>query len=79
VANSSALPANVQGDLTAMAALIPGAGELILPEASHFAFIQDPAMFNLAVLHFLALGNNAHSAPQKEPNLSTPTGSDRLP
>ncbi len=37
-----------------MAASIPGAGELILPEVSHFAFIQDPAMFNAALLHFLA-------------------------
>ncbi len=37
-----------------MAAAIPGAGELILPEVSHFAFIQDPAMFNAALLHFLA-------------------------
>jgi len=37
-----------------MAATIPGAGELILPEVSHFAFIQDPAMFNAALLHFLA-------------------------
>jgi pimeloyl-ACP methyl ester carboxylesterase len=26
-----------------MAALIPGAGELILPAVSHFAFLQDPA------------------------------------
>ena len=50
-----------------MAALIPGAGELIIPEASHFAFIQDPAMFNSAVLHFLALGNDADSAPPKNP------------
>ena len=48
-----------------MAALIPGAGELILPEVSHFAFIQDPAMFNSAALHFLALGNDAQPAPQK--------------
>src|ERR1700733_10617885 len=48
-----------------MAALIPGAGELILPEASHFAFIQDPAMFNSAALHFLALGNDAPPAPTK--------------
>jgi len=37
-----------------MAATIPGAGELILPDVSHFAFIQDPAMFNAALLHFLA-------------------------
>ena len=36
-----------------MAATIPGAGELILPRVSHFAFLQDAEMFNLAVLHFL--------------------------
>jgi pimeloyl-ACP methyl ester carboxylesterase len=50
-----------------MAALIPGAGELILPEVSHFAFIQDPVMFNSAVLHFLAQGNDADSAAPKNP------------
>jgi pimeloyl-ACP methyl ester carboxylesterase len=37
-----------------MAATIPGAGELILPEASHFAMLQEPAMFNAALEHFLA-------------------------
>jgi pimeloyl-ACP methyl ester carboxylesterase len=37
-----------------MAALIPGSGELILPRVSHFAFIQDPAMFNESLLHFLS-------------------------
>jgi pimeloyl-ACP methyl ester carboxylesterase len=36
------------------AALIPGAGELILPAASHFAFLHDPAFFNQALLSFLA-------------------------
>jgi pimeloyl-ACP methyl ester carboxylesterase len=36
-----------------MAALIPGAGELILPDVSHFAFLQDPVEFNEALLHFL--------------------------
>jgi pimeloyl-ACP methyl ester carboxylesterase len=36
-----------------MASLIPGARELILPGVSHFAFLQDPAMFNFSVLHFL--------------------------
>ncbi|NWA01472.1 alpha/beta fold hydrolase [Pseudomonas gingeri] len=36
-----------------MAATIPGAGLLILPNASHFAFLQDPAFFNTALLHFL--------------------------
>jgi pimeloyl-ACP methyl ester carboxylesterase len=36
-----------------MAALIPGAGELILPAVSHFAFLQDPEGFNAAVRHFL--------------------------
>jgi pimeloyl-ACP methyl ester carboxylesterase len=36
-----------------IAATIPGAGLLILPNASHFAFLQDPALFNFAILHFL--------------------------
>jgi pimeloyl-ACP methyl ester carboxylesterase len=36
-----------------IAATIPGAGLLILPNASHFAFLQDPALFNAAVLNFL--------------------------
>ncbi|MBC3237279.1 alpha/beta fold hydrolase [Pseudomonas lurida] len=36
-----------------MAATIPGAGLLILPNTSHFAFLQDPALFNAAVLSFL--------------------------
>jgi len=37
-----------------MAAAIPHAGLLILPQVSHFAFLQDPAMFNDAIKHFLA-------------------------
>ena len=37
-----------------MAALIPGSGELILPEVSHFAFLQDPVMFNQSLLRFLS-------------------------
>ncbi len=37
-----------------MASLIPGAGELILPAVSHFALLQDPALFNAALLQFLA-------------------------
>ena len=36
-----------------IAATIPHAGLLILPNVSHFAFLQDPAQFNFAVLHFL--------------------------
>jgi pimeloyl-ACP methyl ester carboxylesterase len=36
-----------------IAATLPGAGLLILPNTSHFAFLQDPALFNFAVLHFL--------------------------
>lgn len=36
-----------------IAATIPGAGLLILPNASHFAFLQDPALFNAAMLGFL--------------------------
>jgi pimeloyl-ACP methyl ester carboxylesterase len=36
-----------------IAATIPGAGLLILPNVSHFAFLQDPVQFNDAILHFL--------------------------
>jgi pimeloyl-ACP methyl ester carboxylesterase len=36
-----------------IAATIPDAGLLILPNASHFAFLQDPALFNTAILNFL--------------------------
>jgi pimeloyl-ACP methyl ester carboxylesterase len=36
-----------------MAATIPGAGLLILPNVSHFAFLQDPELFNAALLNFL--------------------------
>jgi pimeloyl-ACP methyl ester carboxylesterase len=39
-----------------IAATIPGAGLLILPNASHFAFLQDPALFNAALLDFLGDG-----------------------
>lgn len=41
-----------------IAATIPGAGLLILPNASHFAPWQVPALFNAAVLQFLD-GNSA--------------------
>jgi pimeloyl-ACP methyl ester carboxylesterase len=37
-----------------IAATIPGAGLLILPNTSHFAFLQDPVLFNDALLRFLA-------------------------
>jgi pimeloyl-ACP methyl ester carboxylesterase len=37
-----------------MADHIPDSGLLLLPDTSHFAFLQDPQMFNDAVLHFLA-------------------------
>jgi pimeloyl-ACP methyl ester carboxylesterase len=37
-----------------MAALIPNAAELILPGVSHFAFLQDPTMFNESLLRFLS-------------------------
>jgi pimeloyl-ACP methyl ester carboxylesterase len=36
-----------------IAATIPHAGLLILPNTSHFAFLQDPDLFSYAVLHFL--------------------------
>jgi pimeloyl-ACP methyl ester carboxylesterase len=42
-------------DTDHMAALIPGAGELILPRTSHFAFLQDPKQFNEALRHFLSM------------------------
>jgi len=37
-----------------IAANIPGAGLLILPNTSHFSFLQDPDQFTWHVLHFLA-------------------------
>ena len=49
-----------------MAALIPGSGELILPGVSHFAFLQDPVMFNQSLLRFLSAEDDAHSAPHVE-------------
>jgi len=36
-----------------MASAIPGAGLLILPNVSHFAFIQDPEFFNASLQSFL--------------------------
>jgi pimeloyl-ACP methyl ester carboxylesterase len=36
-----------------IAATIPHAGLMILPNVSHFAFLQDPGSFNFAILHFL--------------------------
>jgi pimeloyl-ACP methyl ester carboxylesterase len=36
-----------------ISAAIPHAGLLILPNTSHFAFLQDPQQFNFAILHFL--------------------------
>jgi pimeloyl-ACP methyl ester carboxylesterase len=37
-----------------IAASIPGAGLLILPETSHFSFLQDPDQFTWHIRHFLA-------------------------
>jgi pimeloyl-ACP methyl ester carboxylesterase len=42
-----------RGHTEYIAATIPGAGLLILPNTSHFAFLQDPSRFNAAMLHFL--------------------------
>lgn len=42
-----------RSDTEFMAAEIPNAGLLILPEVSHFAFLQDPEQFNNDLLHFL--------------------------
>jgi pimeloyl-ACP methyl ester carboxylesterase len=41
-------------DTDHMATLIPGAGELILPEVSHFALLQNPEQFNQELLLFLS-------------------------
>ena len=43
-----------RSDTDHMASLIPGCGELILPGVSHFAFIQDPRLFNESLLEFLS-------------------------
>jgi pimeloyl-ACP methyl ester carboxylesterase len=43
-----------RSDTDRMASLIPGAGELILPQVSHFAFMQDSALFNESIEHFLS-------------------------
>jgi len=37
-----------------MANHIPGSGLLILPQVSHFAFLQDPELFDAALVHFLS-------------------------
>lgn len=36
-----------------MASMIPGATEIILPNASHFAMLQAPDEYNKAVLDFI--------------------------
>jgi pimeloyl-ACP methyl ester carboxylesterase len=36
-----------------MASQIPNSGLLLQPQVSHFSFLQDPALFNNDVLHFL--------------------------
>lgn len=41
-------------DTDHMASLIPNAGELILPQVSHFALLQDPVQFNDTLLYFLS-------------------------
>jgi pimeloyl-ACP methyl ester carboxylesterase len=49
-----------------MAAQIPNAGLLILPQVSHFAFIQDPEQFNRVVLHFLELNTTTKNSQKKQ-------------
>ena len=51
VLNDAGIP--FTGHTEYIAATIPHAGLLILPNVSHFAFLQDPKMFNFAILHFL--------------------------
>ena len=40
-----------------MAEVIPGAKLVILPDASHFAMLQDPAGYNKAVRDFIDSGS----------------------
>ncbi len=40
----------------AIAAWIPFAGELILPQVGHAALLEDPKFFNFAVEYFLDMG-----------------------
>ena len=42
--------------------LLAGAGLLILPNTSHFSFLQDPSQFTWHVLHFLA-GRGGQDTP----------------
>jgi pimeloyl-ACP methyl ester carboxylesterase len=49
-----------------IAATIPGARLLILPNVSHFAFLQDPAAFNDAILRFLGEQQPSASPPQRD-------------
>jgi len=48
-----------------IAATIPGARLLILPDVSHFALLQDPSTFNSAILSFL---------DEQQPQATTPQG-----
>lgn len=43
-----------RSDIDMMARTIPGASELILPDADHYGMWEDPVLFNRAVLSFLA-------------------------
>lgn len=45
-----------RADTDMMARTIPGASELIFPDADHYAMWEDPELFNRAVLSFLAGG-----------------------
>ena len=52
-----------------IAATIPGAEHIELPEVSHFAMMQRPALFNAAMLQFLArIGWQPSSASRKSGN-----------
>lgn len=46
-----------RSDTLFMADHIPGSGLLLLPETSHFAFLQDPSLFDTALRHFLDQAN----------------------
>ena len=63
-----------------IAATIPGARLVILPNVSHFALLQDPTSFNNAVLKFLGKPQPSASAPRAAPtakSASAPKGAHR--
>jgi pimeloyl-ACP methyl ester carboxylesterase len=62
-----------------IAATIPGARRVILPNVSHYAMLQDPAGFNNAILRFLGNPQAATPAPKGTAKKSTAEASKGAP